>query len=63
MQYNYKTPYEILYLKVPLTCKIFIAEKGSALLVEKLRGTLSCEQWLHGGEIRGFNCQNLSFCN
>ena len=35
-------------VKVPLRCKIFIAEKGSALLVEKLRGTLSCEQWLHG---------------
>ena len=49
--------------KVPLTCKFFIAEEGSVLLVEKLRGTLSCEQWLHGGEIRGFSCQNLSFCN
>ena len=34
--------------KVPLTCKTFIAEKGSVLLVEKLRGTLSCKQWLHG---------------
>ena len=31
--------------------KIFIAEKGCVLLVEKLRGTLSCKQWLHGGEI------------
>ena len=50
-------------LKVPLTCKIFIAEKGSVPLVEKLRGTLSCKQWLHGGENRGFSCQNLSFCN
>ena len=40
---------------MPLTCKIFIAEKGSVLLVEKLRGTLSCKQWLHGGEIRGFS--------
>ena len=49
--------------KVPLTCKIFIAEKGSVLPVEKLRGTLSCKQWLHGGENRGFSCQNLSFCN
>ena len=35
---------------MPLTCKIFIAEKGSVLLVEKLRGTVSCEQWLHGGK-------------
>ena len=38
------------FLKGPLTCKIFIAEKGSVLLVEKLCGTLSCKQWLHGGE-------------
>ena len=30
---------------MPLTCKIFIAEKGSVLLVEKLRGTVSCEQF------------------
>ena len=37
-----------ILIKVPLTCKIFIVEKGSILLVEKLRGTLSCEQWLHG---------------
>ena len=50
-------------IKVPLTCKIFIAEKGSVLLVGKLRGTFSCRQWLHGGEIRGFSFQNLSFCN
>ena len=34
-------------------CKIFIAEIGSVLLVEKLRDTLSCKQWLHGGENRG----------
>ena len=44
---------QLLYIKVPLTCKIFIAEMGSVLLVEKLRGTLSCKQWLHGGENRG----------
>ena len=50
-------------IKGPLTCKIFIAEKGSVLLVEKLCGTLSCKQWLHGGENRGLSCQNLSFCN
>ena len=31
-------------LKVALTCKIFIAEKGSVLLVEKLCVTLSCMQ-------------------
>ena len=46
---------------MPLTCKIFIAEKGSVLLVEKLRGTVSCKQWLHGGEIRGFSCQNRCY--
>ena len=49
-------------VQVPLTCKNFIAEKGCVLLVEKLRGTPSCKQWLHGGEIQGFSCQNLSFC-
>ena len=38
---------------MPLTCKIFIAEKGSVLPVEKLRGILSCKQWLHGGENQG----------
>ena len=37
--------YKFEVLKVPLTCKIFIAEIGSVLLVEKLRGTLSCKQW------------------
>ena len=26
----------------------FIPEKGSVLLVEKLRSTLSCKQWLQG---------------
>ena len=50
-------------LKVPLTCKLFIAEKGSLLPIDKLHGTLSCKQWLRGGEIRGFSCQNLSLCN
>ena len=35
--------YDSAALKVPLTCKIFIAEKGSVVLVEKLRGTLSCK--------------------
>ena len=53
----------LLIFKGPLMCKIFIAEKGSVLLVEKLCGTLSCKQWLHSGEIRGLSCQNLSFCN
>ena len=33
---------------MPLTCKIFIAEKGCVLIVEMLCGTLSCKQWLHG---------------
>ena len=33
-------------VKGPLTYKIFIAEKGRVLLVEKLRGTQSCKQWL-----------------
>ena len=42
------SPVVLLDMKVPLTYKIFIAEKGSVLLVEKLRGTLSCKQWLHG---------------
>ena len=32
----------------------FIAEEGSVLLAEKLHGTISCKQWLDGGEIRGF---------
>ena len=49
--------------KVPLTCKIFNAEKDSVLLVDKLRDTLSCKQRLHGGENRGFSCQNLLLCN
>ena len=33
----------------------FIVEKGSVLLVEKLRGTLSCKLGLRGGEIQGFS--------
>ena len=43
--------------------EIFIAEKGSVLLVEKLCATLSCKQCLRGGEIRGFSYQILSLCN
>ena len=42
----------VAMLKGPLTCKIFIAEKGSVVLVEKLQGTC-CKQWLHRGENRG----------
>ena len=48
-------------IKGPLTCKTFIAEKGSALLVEKLRGTLSCKQLLHEGESQGLSYPYLSF--
>ena len=40
-----------LRIKVPLTCKMFIAEKGSVLPVEKLCGTLSCKQWLYEEKI------------
>ena len=61
--YGKLTSYVVIEVKVPLTCKIFIAEKGRVLPVEKLRGTLSCKQWLHGGENRGFSCQNLLLCN
>ena len=50
-------------LKGPLMCKIFIAEKDSVVLVEKLRGILSCKQWLQGEEVCEFSWLNLSLCN
>ena len=37
---NFYNPF--VSLKGPLTCKFFIAEIDSVLLVDKLRGTLSC---------------------